>query len=83
MHLVEFPLVGGKNATYSVDVLALQLADQGLETIFVRLNTDSTKDLLDVGGGGVSMASHLEEQVCSDMAHLEKLTKECKSKASK
>ena len=37
---------------YLVDVLALELRDEGLETGLIGLNTDGLKDSLDVGSGG-------------------------------
>lgn len=66
---------GGKLGRASSDEfgggLARELADEGLEALVVSLNADSGKDLLDVGGAGVGVATDLEEEVCSDVTHLE------------
>jgi hypothetical protein len=57
--------------TYFVDVLASELRDQLFEAVLICLDTDSAKDLLDVGGGGCGVTTDLEEEVGSDMAHLQ------------
>jgi hypothetical protein len=51
--------------------LALELGDEGVQALVVGLNADSGEDLLDIGSGGVGVATDLEEEVCSDVTHLE------------
>ena len=54
-----------------VDVLALELRDELLEALLVGLNADGAQDLLDVRRGGGGVAADLEEEVRSEMTHLE------------
>lgn len=56
--------------TDSVDVLAVELSNQCVQTFVVGLNTDRGKDGLHVLGSRGGVAANLEEQVCSEMTHL-------------
>ena len=55
----------------SGDILALELSNELLEALIVGLDTDGTEDLLDVRSGGASVAADLEEEVCSNVTHLQ------------
>ena len=57
--------------SYLVDVLALQLSEEGLETAGVGLNADGLEDSGDVLGRGRGVASELEEEVGSEVLHFE------------
>jgi hypothetical protein len=59
------------DSAYLLEILALELGDQGGETLIVSLDSDGLEDLLDVllGGGGV--ATDGEEEVCCEVLHLE------------
>lgn len=61
----------GVCSTYLVDVLATELREELVETLIVSLDTDSTKNLLDVCGGRRGLATDLEEEVCGDVTHLQ------------
>jgi hypothetical protein len=63
---VAYPLM-----PYLVDVLAFELADEGVETVVVSLDTDGAEDLLDVLGRGRRVAADGEEQVSCEMLHFE------------
>jgi len=54
---------------YLVDVLALELRDELVETLLVGLNTNRLKDSLDVVGGGSGVTTESEEEVCSQVLH--------------
>jgi len=54
---------------YLVDVLALELGDELVETLLVGLNTNRLKDSLDVVGGGSGVTTESEEKVCSQVLH--------------
>ena len=54
---------------YLVDVLALKLGDEHVETVAVGLNTNGVEDLLDVGGGGGLLAAEGEEEVSCEVLH--------------
>ena len=56
--------------TYSVDILALELGDQLLETVILSLNANGRENLLDISGRRGGVATDLEEEVCSEMTHL-------------
>ena len=54
----------------SGDILALELSNELLEALVVGLDTDGTEDLLDVRSGGAGVAANLEEEVRSEVTHL-------------
>jgi hypothetical protein len=54
---------------YGVDVLALELSEEGDETVRVSLNSDGAEDSSDVGGGWALVATEGEEEVCCEMLH--------------
>ena len=58
--------------TYSVDILALELGDQLLETVILSLNANGRENLLDISGRRGGVATDLEEEVSSNVTHLEK-----------
>ena len=55
--------------SYLVDVLALELGDEGLEAVLIGLDTDGLKDGLDVLGGGGGVATEAEEKVSCEVLH--------------
>jgi hypothetical protein len=57
--------------TYRVHVLALELRDELGETLLIGLDSNRVEDLLDVRRGGRGVAADLEEEVCSDVTHLQ------------
>lgn len=59
--------------SYLVDVLALELRNELLETLIVSLDTDGLKDLLDVGGRGGGVATEPEKEVRSQVLHFDGL----------
>ena len=60
----------------SGDILALELSNELLEALVVGLDTDGTEDLLDVRSRGASVAADLEEEVCSEVTHLQATRKQ-------
>lgn len=54
-----------------VDVLALELGEELLETLVVRLNADRLENGLDVGSRGGGVAAEGEEEVGSEVLHLD------------
>ena len=54
---------------YLVDVLALELRDELVETLLVGLNTNRLKDSLDVVSGRGGVTTESEEEVCSQVLH--------------
>lgn len=56
---------------YLVDVLAVELGDELVQTIGVGLNTNRFKDLLDVSGLGGLVAAKLEEENSCEVLHFE------------
>lgn len=55
--------------SYLLEILALELGDQGVEAVLVGLDADGLKDGLDIGGGGGGVATESEEEVSSDVLH--------------
>ena len=49
---------------YLVNVLALELTKELVETLIVSLDADGGEDALDVFGGWGGVASEAEEEVC-------------------
>ncbi len=56
---------------YLVDVLALELRDELVETGAIGLNTDGLKDSLDVGSGGRGVTTESEKEVGREVLHFE------------
>ena len=52
-----------------VDVLALELGDELLNSARVDLGTGSLEDRGDVGSGGGGLSTELEEEVGGDVLH--------------
>ena len=61
-----------QNSTNSVDVLALKLGEELREALLISLNADGVEDLLDVSTRRGGVATDLEEEVCSNITHLQK-----------
>jgi hypothetical protein len=57
--------------SYLLEILALKLRDQGLETVIISLDSDGLEDGLDIflGWGGVSTEG--EEEVSCEVLHFE------------
>lgn len=60
-----------RSISYLVDVLALELGDELVETLAIGLNSNGREDRLDVGGRGLLVASELEEEVSCDVLHFD------------
>ena len=58
-------------SSYSIDILSLELREELVQAIVVAVNANGGNDLLDVSGGGVCLATDLEEEVSSNVTHLE------------
>lgn len=56
--------------SYLVDVLALKLGEELLETLVISLNTDGGEDSLDVRGAGAVVAAEAEKEVCREAVEL-------------
>lgn len=54
---------------YGVDVLALELGDEGVETVRVGFNSNGREDGGDVSGGRGLVATEGEEEVCCEVLH--------------
>lgn len=54
---------------YGVDVLALELGDEGVETLRVGLNSNGREDTGDISGGRGLVATEGEEEVCCEVLH--------------
>lgn len=62
----------GQNRTHIIDGFALELGDESLKASLIGLHTNSREELLHIRGGGVGFSADLEEQVGSNVTHLEK-----------
>ena len=60
------------SVTNLLEVLALELGDDLLETVTLSVDTDGGEDGLDVGGGGGLSAGKGEEEVGSEILHFER-----------
>jgi hypothetical protein len=60
-----------RSTSYLVDVLALELTDELVETLAVSLNADRLEDLLDVAGGRRGVTTKAEEKVCRKVLHFD------------
>lgn len=58
-------------AAYLGEVLALELGDQGGETLLIGLDSNGLENLLDVLSGGSGVATGGEEEVSCEVLHLE------------
>lgn len=56
---------------YLVDVLAVELGDELVQTLGVGLNTNRLQNLLDIGGLGGLVAAKLEEENSCEVLHFE------------
>lgn len=63
--------MGGLGRTHLVDVLALELGDEGVQALVVSLNANGVEDLLDIVGGGGSVATEAEEEVSCEVLHFD------------
>lgn len=57
--------------SYLVDVLALKLGDELVETVGVSIDADGLEDLLDVFGGGRGVSTEAEEKVGCEVLHFD------------
>jgi hypothetical protein len=55
---------------YLVHILPSELRDQFLKSLIIRLNTNGTEHLPDIGSRRRGVSADLEEQVCSEVTHL-------------
>lgn len=61
-------------STYLVDVLALELLEEGGEALLVGVNANGTENLLDVLSGRSGVASKLEEEEGGQVLHFDCLS---------
>jgi hypothetical protein len=54
-----------------VDILVLELADEGVQALIIGLDTDRLEDGLDIGSRGRLVAAEGKEKVGSDVLHLD------------
>ena len=59
------------DATYLVDVLALELLKEGREALLVGVNANRAEDSLDVLSRGGGVAGQAEEEVSCHVLHLD------------
>lgn len=57
--------------SYLLDVLALELGDQGVEALVVSLNANGLENGLDIGGRGGGVASEAEKKVSCEVLHFD------------
>lgn len=58
-------------ATHLLNVLALKLRDELLQTLLVSVNANRPKDSLDVVSRGRGVAGKAEEEVSSEVLHFD------------
>jgi hypothetical protein len=58
------------SGSYLVDVLALELGEELLETFVISFDTDGAEDSLDVFGAGAVVATEAEKEVCCETVGL-------------
>jgi len=58
-----------RGTSYLLDVLALKLGDELVETVRLGVDANRLKNSLDVGGSGGLVAAELEEEVCGEVLH--------------
>lgn len=56
-----------------VDVLALELLEESVETLIISLSTDGGEDILDVAGGRRGVSTKSEKKVGSKVLHCVRL----------
>ena len=56
-------------ATYLVDVLILELAEERVEAVLIGFHADCAEYFLDVAGGGRCVAAEAEEEECCEVLH--------------
>lgn len=59
----------GKGVTDLLDVLALKIGDELLQTLLVSVNANRLKDALDVSGRGGGVAGKAEQEVSGEVLH--------------
>lgn len=57
--------------TYFVDVLALELLEELVETFILSFNADGFEDFLDLLSGRAGVATETEQEVCCEVLHFE------------
>lgn len=60
---------------YLVDVLALELGDELLETLSVWVDADGLEEFGDIFGAGAVVATEAEEEVCSEAIKLVRIVR--------
>lgn len=60
---------------YFLEILALELLDEGAETLIIGLDTDGLKNSLDVLDGWRGVATDGEEEVCCEVLHFDSWVK--------
>lgn len=71
------------SVTNLLEVLALELGDDLLETVTLSVDADGGEDGLDVGGGGGLVAGKGEEEVGSEILHFERTSQKKSSLVSR
>lgn len=59
------------DSVYLLDILALELGDQGRETLIISLDSDGLEDGFDVLLSGRGLVAEGEEEVSCEMLHFE------------
>jgi hypothetical protein len=59
------------DSAYLLEVLAVELGDQGGETLIIGFDSDRVEDLLDVLLGGRGVATDGEEEVSCEVLHFD------------
>lgn len=58
------------SCSYLVDVLALELGEELLETLVISIDTDGFEEFGDVFGAGALVSTKAEEEVCCEAVEL-------------
>lgn len=69
--LVHYSLVAIILESYLLDVLALELGDQGVKALVIGLNANGLENGLDIGGRGGGVASEAEKKVSCEVLHFD------------
>lgn len=60
-----------RGSTYVLDILALELGDEGVEALLVGLNANGLENGLDIGSGRGGVATEAEKEVSCEVLHFE------------
>jgi len=72
-HLV--PCVTHSDGAYFLEILALELRDEGVKTLIISLNADGFENALDILSGRRILSTEGEEEVCCEMLHFDSCEK--------